>query len=91
MKLKNKGGGNSYNTKYSIIIQSNLSFIDHNSGSAKISKTINNLDQTILTFDNGTSINEGELNAVLIYLRYSKYIDSFDLLTTEQLNNFQLN
>ena len=86
-KLENRGSGNSYNTKYEIIIQPNLTFIGHNSGTNKITQKKNELSQTILTFDYGTPINAGELKGGIIYLKFTKCIESFDLLTQEQIKN----
>ena len=86
-KLQNVGSGDSYNTKYEIIIQPNLTYIGHNSGAKEIKFYKNSLNQTIITLYYGTPINAGELKGGIIYLHYSKYIDSFNLLTTEQLNN----
>ena len=87
-KIQNSGSGNSYNTKYSVIIQPNLTYIDHFSGAKNVTQTpYGKNGQTLLTFDFGAPINAGELRGGIIYLRYSKYIDSFDLLTLEQIQS----
>ena len=86
-KLENIGNGNCYNTKYGIVIQPNLTYIGHNAGTNKLTKSENDLGQTILTFDYGTPINAGELKGGIIYLHYNKYIESLDLLTPEEIKN----
>jgi hypothetical protein len=83
-KIQNSGNGNSYDTKYEIIIEPNLTFVDHNTGTNKLSVRKNEYGQTVLTFDYGAPIMAGELKGGIIYLNYSKICDNYDILTDEE-------
>ena len=83
-KLKNIGNGDSYNTKYEIILEPNLAFVDYNTGTNKINVKKNNKGQTIVSFDYGAPILAKELKGGIIYLNYSKICDSYALLTPEE-------
>ena len=78
-KLQNSGNGNSYDTKYEIIIEPNLTFVDHNTGTNKLSVRKNEYGQTVLTFDYGAPIIAGELKGGIIYLNYSKICDKKEI------------
>ena len=83
-KITNSGNGPSLDTKYEIVIEPNLVFVDHNTGANKFEMRTNELGQTILTFDYGTPIIAGGLKGGIIYLNYSKICDSYDILTPEE-------
>ena len=83
-KLTNTGNGHSYNTKYEIILEPNLSFVGYNTGTNKIDVKKNNKGQTILSFDYGAPILSGELKGGIIYLNYSKICDSYDSLSPKE-------
>ena len=83
-KIQNSGNGNSYDTKYEIIIEPNLTFVDYNTGTNKLYVEKNKLGQTVLTFDYGAPIMAGELKGGIIYLNYTKICDNYDSLTDEE-------
>ena len=86
-KLQNTGNDISYKTKYEVIIQPGLKYVDHRKGINKINEKKLDNGQTILTFDLNTPINPGELKGGIIYLYYSKIIDSYENLSIEQKKN----
>ena len=83
-KLTNTGNGPSYDTKYEIVIEPNLIFVEHSTGTNIFDIRKNKLGQTILTFDYGAPIMAGELKGGIIYLNYSKICDSYEILTPEE-------
>jgi hypothetical protein len=83
--LTNTGNGNSYNTRYRITIHDKVRFIESGPGINRIStKTLSN-GQTELTFDLNAPINQGERKGGIIYLQYDKLIDSYEVLSPEDL------
>ena len=85
-KLVNNGNENSYNTSYEIVIQPNLTFIGSYGGENKITQRTNAQGQTILTFDYSAPIIAGEPRGGIIYLGYKGIVDSYDVLTKEEIN-----
>ena len=83
-KIQNSGNGNSYDTKYEIVIEPNLTFVDYNTGTNKLDVRKNGLGQTIIIFDYGAPIMAGELKGGIIYLNYTKICDNYDILTDEE-------
>ena len=83
-KLTNIGNGHTYNTKYEILLEPNLEFLDYNTGTNKINVKKNKNGQTVLSFDYGSPILSKELKGGIIYLKYSKICDSYDILTPEE-------
>ena len=82
--LINSGNDNTYDTKYEIVIEPNLTFIEHNSGTNKIDVKKNEYGQTILTFDYGAPIMAGEPKGGIIYLNFSGICESYEILTLEE-------
>ena len=83
-KIQNTGNEHSYDTKYEIVIEPNLTFVDYNVGTNKLDVKKNEYGQTILTFDYGAPIMAGEPKGGLIYLNYTGICESYDILTPEE-------
>ena len=86
-KMENTGNGISYKTKFKVTIQPGLTYVDHRKGMTKLNEEKLDNGQTILTFNLNAEIIPGEIKGGVIYLHYSKIIDSYDLLTIEEKNN----
>ena len=82
--LLNSGNANTFDTKYEIVIEPNLTFVEHNAGTNKIDVKKNEYGQTILTFDYGAPIMAGEPKGGIIYLNYTGICESYDILTPEE-------
>ena len=80
-KIQNTGNEHSYYTKYEIIIEPNLTYVDSNVGTNRIDVKKNEFGQTILTFDYGAPIMAGEPKGGLMYLNYTGICDSYEILT----------
>ena len=83
-KIQNTGNEHSYDTKYEIVIEPNLTYVDSNVGTNIIDVKKNEYGQTILTFDYGAPIMAGEPKGGLIYLNYTGIIESYEILTPEE-------
>ena len=82
--ISNIGNGNSYTTEYEIFIDKNLTYLDHGLGIKKASvKKLSN--GTNVNFELNSGILSGDKFGSYIYLRYYKYIDSYDELTKNEL------
>jgi hypothetical protein len=91
--LQNVGNGNSYNTRYQIVIQDKIKYVSCGPGINKISSEENSDGQTILTFNLNAPINQGERKGGILYLEYDKLVESYATLTPEEINELptQLN
>ena len=83
-KIQNPGNEHSYDTKYEIVIEPNLTYVDSNVGTNRIDVKKNEYEQTILTFDYGAPIMAGEPKGGLIYLNYTGICESYEILTPEE-------
>ena len=83
-KLTNIGNGESFDTKFEIVIQPNLTLVEHMTGANKLDITKRDNGQTILTFDYGAPIMPQELKGGILYLNYTKICDNYDILSEEE-------
>ena len=83
--LTNSGNGDAYNTTYSILLDSNLTYLDCLGVNYVQSRKDDASGKTELTFDLNSGIPAGQAKGGYIYVHYSKYIDSYSSLTPEEL------
>ena len=83
--LENRGNGNAYNTTYSIMLDSNLTYLECE-GVKLIKSKKDEASHTLeLIFDLNSGITQGQSKGGFIYVNYSKVIDSYGSLTPEEL------
>ena len=85
-RLANYGNGNAFNTTYSILLNSNLTYLDCEGVNYVKAKNDEASNTTELTFDLNSGIPQGQYKGGYIYVRYHKLIDSYESLTPEELN-----
>ena len=84
--LTNNGNGDAYNTTYSISIQSNLTYLGCQ-GVKNIKLNYNeNTKQTDLIFDLNSPIMATQSKAGYIFVKYPKFIESFNSLLGDELD-----
>ena len=83
--LTNRGNGDAYNTTYSILLDSNLTYLECEGINYISTKNDEVSHKTELTFDLRSGIPAGQPKGGYIYVHYSKYIDSYSSLTPEEL------
>ena len=83
--LSNSGNGNAYNTTYSILLDSNLTYLECEGVSHVKTNLDENSHTTTLTFDLKSGIPQGQTKGGYIYVQYHKLIDSYSALTPEQI------
>ena len=83
--ISNIGNGDSYNTVYEIFIDKNLTYLDHGEGIEKVSVK-KEKDGTDVSLELKAGSIKGEKVSSSIYLRYHKYIDTYDGLNKDQLS-----
>ena len=83
--LRNLGNEDSFNTRYEIVIQKNIDYINSLGGLKEIKTVKNSADQTIITFDLNRKIIKGSSASGIIYVYYHKYVESVGALTKDEI------
>lgn len=84
-RLTNSGNGDAFNTTYSILLDSNITYISCK-GVEKVSSKEDAASKTTeLTFDLKSGIPAGQAKGGYIYVKYNKLIESYTNLTPEEL------
>jgi hypothetical protein len=83
--LTNTGNGDAYNIKFSILLDSNLTYLECEGINYVSTKNDEASHKNELTFDLNSGIPAGQPKGGYIFVHYSKYIKSYSSLTPDDL------